>query len=507
MPQNDNWKDPNVNWEDDAPDAVQAGAAARPAAAVRSRGVGDELGRFFKAVFGNRRASVLLLTGLLAVCAICGLSAYGLRSLLGGDVTPAATAVARVTPAAGATAPPIGATGAAIGSVPVSPGGGLRANGTSVPAAIPRAVTLGNNSFVVQTLTPNSQGVVEYDKNARNTAYWFNGTLVNYVLGLHATPENKLVFDAYKAGDVIQLDTGNGLLRYRVEGTREIAAEDTSALRTQTTPQLTVLLMGDGGARRRIITARYLDEGQPNVLNPMRFPVNLGDLRVKVTGEKLLSGVSVGLPAGRSYYQVNIELTNISERAVDTGQFYTELLDGNKARFTFSRPGSSAGGAPGWATGSLNPGQVVNVVAGFEVTDNMIGPRLEWRFAANPNTPAVALVSIPFAAAVALPPTPASAASQIDVTIIKAELVPESNQIKIIGTIANRTPTLLTLRVNDITLTSGTTSASFADASPALPLVIPPEQTSAFFFTFARPAGGAPARFKILDQAFEISGL
>ena len=501
--------DSQGSWEEAEPKPQRAVVAAGPPSEARA--VANEVSRFFGALWGDTRSRGLLLVSLFALCGICALSAYLLSFFTLGDrassarLTPTAPAVAKASPGPNTGTNPIpepGNNGAPAGRAV------LTANGTPVPPATPNRITLGNLAFTVETIAPDKNGNLKYNKDAKSTAFWFNGTLVNYVVGLHASPENKAVFDGFKANDVIALDTGAGVQRYRVDKITQIKADDTSALRNQTTPQLTLLLMGDTGDTRRMVTAKYVDEGAPNVLNPARYPINMHDVRVKVTGDRLVPGNTVGLPAGKNYYQVNLELTNTSAQVIDTAQFFTELVDGNKTRFALNRAAAAANGGAGWPqTGALSPGQTSNYTAGFEVPDTMIGPRLEYRFATNTNTPLLAMVSLPYAAPQPTAAAQIAAAPSSDVTIVSANLIPESNELRIVGTVANRGPTSLNVSIKDVTLSSGGVSSALTGALPAVPWTIPPGETLAFQLSFTRPAGGQPATFKLLDQAFEIGGL
>ena len=501
--------DAQGGWEEPEPQAEPQRAVVAAGPPSEAKAVASEVGRFFGAIWGDTRARGLLLVSLFALSGICALSLYLLNFFASGDrsnnarLTPAVVANGTPNPTVGINRSPDAFNPAVPGSKTV-----LTANGTPVAPATPNRITLGNQSFVVETIAPDKNGNLKYNKDSKNTAFWFNGTLVNYVVGLNASQENKLVFDGFKPNDVLALETGVGVLRYRVDTITQVKADDTSALRNQSSPQLTLLLMGDSGDTRRMVTAKYLDEGLPNVLNPARYPINLTDLRIRVTGDRLVQGGTVNLAAGKNYYLVNVELTNTSSQAIDVGQFFTELVDGNKTRFALSRVASTSSGGVGWPqNGLINPGQTTNYTAGFEVPDTMIGPRLEYRFAANTNTSLVAMVSLPYAPPQATPTASIPAVSASDVTIVTANLIPESNELRIVGTVANRGATPLTMTLKDITLASGGVSSALTNALPAVPWTIPPGETLAFQVSFTRPAGGQPATFKVLDQAFEIGGL
>ncbi len=504
--------DSQGGWEEPEPNPQRAVVPAGPPSEVKA--VASEFSRFFGALWADTRARGLMLVSLFALCGICALGVYLISFFNSGDrantarTTPT-SAVANITPNATANAGGNGNTNPGGGTnAPSGTKAGLTANGTAIPPATPSRITFGTQSFVVETIAPDKNGNVKYNKDAKNTAFWFNGTLVNYVVGLNSSVENKQIFDAFKPNDVVSLDTGSGLQRYRVDKITQVKADDTSALRNQSTPQLTLVLMGESGDSRHLVTAKYMDEGQPNVLNPARYPINLEDLRIRVTGDLLVPGNTVGLATGKNYYLVNVELSNTSAQPIDMAQFFTELVDGNKTRFALSRAAAQSGGGRGWPQGGvLAPGQTVSYSAGFEVPDTMSGPRLEYRFAASANTPSVAMVSLPYSPPqpTAAPPGPVPLAA--DITIVTANLVPESNELRIVGSVVNRGTTQVQVSLKDVTVSSGGVSSALTNAIPAVPWTIPPGESLAFQVSFTRPAGGQPATFKVLDQAFEIGGL
>lgn len=383
----------------------------------------------------------------------------------------------------------------------------IRANETAVPPAVPIRLTIGNNTFDVLPLAIDDQKQAQYDPNNKKAAYWVPGTLVNYVIGLHASSENRSLIDSLKPEDLITLDTALGApQRYRVVQQATIRDDDTSVLQDQTHPQLTLVMLGQGGSERRIVISQYTDEGTPNQLAPSGATVNLGDVRVTTLGERLVPGGRVGLPEGSNYYQVDIAVTNLISRVLDASQFYTELIDGNGDDFALSTPGSSAAGATGWMKGALQPGQTITATAGFEVPSTLAGPNLEWRFATDRSTPYIARVAIPYRPIVAAPTSPPTKAPLADVNILNATITPEGNELRIVGTIRNLTDSFQTVSLKDVSLSTGGNLSPLNGSLPGFPWSIASGETLAFQLSFARPAGSGPAIFTLLGQGVEISG-
>lgn len=477
-----NADDIDTNWEAKRPTNTNNASLSNDGKAVA-----NELSRFLGVLWRNPRSRRFLLISLLPILALCVLACVGVVfSRLGNPFQPG---------------PGPQATVAAKPTTAVS----ILANNQPVPPATPNRLKVRNTEFSVNPLVTDAKGQWQYDKNAKGAAFWATGTLVNYVIGLHASPENKAIFDALAPNDLIELTTGTGSLRYRLNRVQSIRTDDLTLLRDQSTPQVTLMLMGDSGDQRRIAVAKYSDEGIPNALSPMRLPIHLPDARVRATSDKLVPGASVGQP-GKNIYQVNFELTNTSTRTIDTAQFVTQLVDPNGVKFQLSKTAATAGGAPGWLQGQIGPGATLNATAGFEVPDSLAGPKLEWTFAldANNGTP-VARVTIPYR-----PPAPAAAPAPTavaDVSILNASFSPEGNELRVVGTLRNTTAQPLAVTLRDITLISGNNASAIVNTLPAAPWNVQPGETLAFQLTFNRPPGGALAILTILGQSFEIGGV
>lgn len=477
-----NADDSDTTWEVKRPNSKDSTSLANDGKAVAS-----ELSRFLNVLWRNARVRRFLLLGLIPIVGLCAMACVGLAYYLGGNLfqpgpSPQATSAAKPTTAVS-----------------------ILANNQPVPPATPNRLKLRNTEFSVNPLVVDAKGQWQYDKNAKGAAFWAAGTLVNYVIGLHASPENKAIFDGLAPNDLIELTTGAGTLRYRLNRVQTIKADDLALLRDQSGPQVTLMLMGDSGDQRRIAIAKYSDEGVPNALSPMRLPIHLPEARVRTTSDKFIQGATLGQP-GKNFYQVNFELTNTSTRTLDTAQFVTQLIDPNGVKFQLSRAAATAGGAPGWLQGQIGPGATLNASAGFEVPDSLAGPKLEWTFALDGNngTP-VARVTIPFRQTT--PSAPTAPPIVADVSILNASFSPEGNELRVVGTLRNASGQPLAVTLRDITLISGNNASAIINTLPAVPWNVQPGETLAFQLTFNRPAGGALAILTILGQSFEIGGV
>lgn len=476
------------SWESDAGRPT----GGPPAAKGPLGPVGDALRGTFGSLWDDPRGRPLILVSLIAMIGVCALSCFVLSLALISNrdflFSPSA-----------ASAPE------AVATKSITETTNIVVNQTSMPIGIPNRLTIRNTAYTVAPMQQNKNNEWVYDPRAERTAFWASGTLVNYVLGLHASDENRAVFQSLSPGDLLLLDTAIGTLRYRVSHTETVKADEPLALSDQTRPQITLMLLGEGGDQRQAIVAAYTDEGTANSLTAPGVPVNLGDVRVRAFGERLVPGGTVGLPEGQNYYQVDIEVTSLVTRVLDATQFTSVLIDGAGAQYPLSAEGSQAAGGLGWAKGALSPGQTLTATAGFQVPAGMPGPRLELNFSTEPSNPYVARVSLPHTELAVAPTLPPTVAPVAEVALLNANISPEGNELRVVGTVRNLTDKFLTVSLRDFSLESGNL-VPLNSSLPALPWSITPGETLAFQLTFARPLPGQPAVFTMFGQSFEISG-
>ena len=263
--------------------------------------------------------------------------------------------------------------------------------------------------------------------------------------------------------------------------------------------------MGGSGDERTLVIAPYTDEVPANELTAKNVPVNLGDVRVKALDTRLVQGGAVGLPSGKNYYQVDLQVTSQITSLVDASQFYAELYDSQGVKYIVSPQASAAAGARGWAQGALQPGGSLTVTAGFEVPDNLQGPTLIWVFAVDKTTPILAKVALSYKAQSAQPTPTVAAARVAEVNLLNVNISPEGNELRVVGTLRNLTDKPLTVNLQNVELsTNGGALLGLNQSLPGLPWNIAPGETLAFQLNFNRPPPGSSAYFSLFGEAFEI---
>ncbi len=480
-PEPDDWQpaeDLRGQWEDEVAGRPRAGN--RLADALRT------------ALWSDPRSRPLLLVSGFALLGICALSCFILVLALFAERDPGP----RPTPVAEATTTPMPQPTAELFVV--------RVNETPLPAPLPGRLIIGNATYRVATLTIRD-AQWDYDARATQTAYWVPGTLVNIVLGLHASDENRQALATLRPGDLIVIETDLGPQRYRVIEQRTVQDTDVASLLAQDAPRLSLVLLGEGGNQRQVVIAGFADEGTPNQLSAVGTPINLGEVRVKVLGHRLLPGTAVGLSAERAYLQVDFEVTNIITRILDAAQFFSALADAGNTTYPLSTAASQAAGGRGFTQGALQPEQTMVATAGFEVPASLPGPTLEWRFAIDKETPYVARVAIPHQPLVAEPTPAPTRPALAEVTIVNAQISPEGNELRVVGSVRNLTGQFLSASLGDTSLSGpGGQLYPLNSSLPAFPWSITPGEALVFQLSFARPQAAGPFTFTLFDQSFRI---
>jgi hypothetical protein len=345
-----------------------------------------------------------------------------------------------------------------------------------------------------------------YQPGQPDSAQWVYGTLINYVVGLESTPENADLLQALSEADTIQLTISSGkMLAFKFSGRQWVARKSAPDVFQQLRPGLTLVLLGDKGDQRLVVTAGYLAGVEPTPepgaeLAKVGAPIQIGEARVKVLNGKLVKEAA-NLPAGQAYYLVDFFVEGLGPNKLDASLFQMDLIDGAGKRYALYVPASQAGtyGPPG---GQLEPGQVLTATVGYLVPQTISGPLVVWTFSPRPGLTTPARVQLSLAGPAPTPEPRLLTTVQLN-TVTYSE---EHSQIVVTGGIGNPGSAVVTINQGDISLESGGAMVPLLSAEPALPIEVKPGESRAFTLRFGRPAPGA-AVLRILNWSFELSGL
>jgi len=370
-----------------------------------------------------------------------------------------------------------------------------------VAVPLPISLTVGSESFPVVAIV-SEQEEWTYPSGYPGSAAWICGTVVNYVLGLEATPENEALLTGLRPGDEIKLHLSNGVvLFFRFVERREVAANEASVFE-QIRPRLTLILERKAGTWQ-VAAADYVAETEPvqppqsGALAQPGQPVRVGDAQVTVIRGHAERGGPDLLP-GTMHYLVEFSVENVGTVPLDTDVFNVQLEDGVGSGYLLS-PAASAIGEYGSLSGEIGPGATVQGTAGYLVPETLAGPTLVWTFSPWPGSELRASVSIPYEAE--SEPVPGD---QAEVTITDAFL--DDDVLVIEGEVRNTGVAPFTVELSDVSLTSSAGMSDLRMAAPPLPWTIQPGQTQVIELQYSKP-DASTALLALLGYSFEVRGL
>lgn len=374
-----------------------------------------------------------------------------------------------------------------------------------LPLTAPVQLQIGDTAFAVRPVEVQ-KNQWRYQRGQPDSAQWVYGTLVNYVIGLEATPQNAELFEALTEADIVQLALANGrVLQFQFSGRQWVEQEAAPDVFQQLRPGLTLALLGDKGTQRLVVTASYVASLEPT---PAAGPnlakvgtwVQVGEARVVVLGGQLVKDVA-GLADELAYYLVDFSVEALGPGTLDASMFQMDLVDSLDKRYVVSIQASQAG-AHGVAGGRLAPGQVLTATAGYLVPEAIGGPMVTWAFSPRPGASSSARFQLTLAAPA---PTP-DPRSAITIQVNTATYGQGLAEIVVAGGIGNPTDTPITVQRDEVWLESGAARVSLVAANPPFPWSIAPGESRAFTLHFARPSPGT-AILRIMHWSFELSGL
>jgi hypothetical protein len=336
------------------------------------------------------------------------------------------------------------------------------------------------------------------------SATWVFGTLVNYLIGLPNNSEYKDLLQALSEADQIALEMSDGqLVEFKFDA-QQLVSPDNEEIFAQHHPGLTLLLLGDDGAQRLVVTANYDVSGEANRTVPgnvvaINTPIEIGDVRVKVLNGRLVENAP-GIPVGSAFYLVDFTAENTGVDVLNVSDFVFELMDYARQKYKLSDTASRLGpnSPPG---GQLLPGLSATFTTGFEVPSNITGPILTWIFKPEAAFKGQASVAVPLVGPV---PTP-DPRSQARVQISQAYYTPDQSEVIVVGSVTNPTGALIPVGTADIVLsTPEGILATLNSADPVLPWRLSPGDTLDFTLSFSRLPSTA-AILKILNNSFELT--
>jgi hypothetical protein len=382
----------------------------------------------------------------------------------------------------------------------------LSALGGSIPLTqtAPSDIEIKGHQFQVIPVEVDN-GTWPYQRDAlRGKAAWVFGSLINYIIGLDATTDNTELLQSLNEADAIKMTTLSGrTITFRYSGRQWVTVDKTDVFR-QLRPGLTLVLLGEKGDQRLVVSASYISENEPTPASSASAKigtiVDVSGAQVKALNSKLVKDIP-GLPAGNAYYQVDFSVTATGSNPLDASLFQMELIDSSGQRYTLSIPASQAGsyGPPG---GQLLPNSTLTATAGFIVPDTLPGANVVWTFSPQAGAASPARFQLPVAGATLV----VDPRTLVVVQVTQARYSADGQELIVSGGVGNTAKEAVTLSLSDIMLQTGSSLIQINSTGPTLPWTLQPGQNLAFVIHFARPPAGT-ATFRLLQSSFELSGL
>jgi hypothetical protein len=370
----------------------------------------------------------------------------------------------------------------------------------SVPVSAPAVLAVGSRSWSVLTQSIPVDGTWSPTIADSGTAVWVYGTVINYVLALSDTAENRLVLEQLAPGDEMSLRMGDGTTFTFAFNSRRTVPVTGRDIFNQQLPGLTLALVGSGGQERLVVYGRYLvtESDSFEIENTVELgeTVQLDGLQFTVTGAAYVFD-RPEIPAGFAFYLVDYQLQNVAGTVFNSSLLRLTLADELGNQYALNPSASQLGNHPPLG-GSLNPNQTLMATAGYQIPAGLSSPTLRWQVTRTDNNNQ-AQVSIPFR-------DRQEQVQQATVTLTQADVSLDGTSLLLVGQLANMGNETLAVQESNISLTSEGRTYLILSTSPGFPWLVAPGQTVPFSVTFQRPTGST-AVFTVLNQPFELNGL
>ncbi|MBK7895964.1 MAG: hypothetical protein WAS33_23105 [Candidatus Promineifilaceae bacterium] len=372
----------------------------------------------------------------------------------------------------------------------------------SVTLDAPVTLSLPGQQFNVQTQIIGADGTwtPALDAQAAGTAVWVYGSIVNYVIGLPDSDANRALLEGLTPGDELLLATRGGMRLTFSFNNRSTVPVTNRDIFGQTTPGITLVMLGSEGTERLVVNGRYVVADTANTSGNV---VGLGEtaqlenVQVTVNSTTYIAD-RPEIPPGFALFVVDYQIQNVGLTALDSGNLQLSLSDTIGNQYAISPLATQLGNFPTLA-GFLNANQVMQASAGYQIPLGLESDTLSW-VVTNRNSGAQVYVTLPFTGGSAAAAGSAISLARVDVSTDLTSLI-LGGQVTNLGT----QPIVIT--ESDVSLQTDDGSIYLLlSTNPPFPWTVPPGQTLQYFLTYQRPPT-ATAVFRILNQGFQLTNL
>jgi hypothetical protein len=367
----------------------------------------------------------------------------------------------------------------------------------------PSFLGIGNQEYSVQIDVIGQDGNWAPSLADEGTTSWVYGTVINYLFGIADTQINRSVMESLQPGDEIQIATKNGSVFNYTFNSREITSRTDREVFLQSTPGLTIVLLGTDGDDRMVIRGAYASaESDPETGDSsggnveLGEPAALGQQQVTVLGATQLYD-QPNAPAGFTFFVVDHQLENNSSETVDTSRLNIVLRDDLGNQYAPSPLATQLGSyAP--LTGAVSAGDTVQASVGYALPNGLTASSVYWVMRDNLTAEEVT-ITIPYAGS-------STSDQNAAIVLSAADVSEDGTSLVLQGQLTNTGSEALIVTESDVSLVSDGTVYLLLSTNPAFPWVTPPGETLIYFVSFQRPAG-SEAVFTVLNQSYLLTGL
>lgn len=363
---------------------------------------------------------------------------------------------------------------------------------------------VGNREYGIQIDVISPDGRWTPSLADENTASWVYGTVLNYVYGLADTEVNRALMESLQPGDELRIAMKEGAVLTYAFNSREITNRTDQDVFLQSTPGVTIVLMGTDGDDRMVIRGAYVSaETVPDGVDlgggsaELGEPAALGDLQITVLGATQLYDQPQA-PAGFNFFVVDYQIQNNDNEPFVTNQLVLILRDELGNSYAASPVATQMGTYP-TLIGVVPPGETAQASVGYAIPAGLNVESVNW-VVTDTTTARELNVLIPFAGG-----DEAAAATRI--TMTAAEVSEDGTRLIIQGDIFNEGSEAVVVNEAAVKLQGiDGTNYLLLSTNPAFPWVINPGATLVYFVSFQRP-NGSDAIFTVLNQSYSLSGI
>lgn len=370
----------------------------------------------------------------------------------------------------------------------------------SVTLDSPVTLSLPGQQFNVQTQVIGADGTWTPAAGEAGTAVWVYGSIVNYLVGIPNSAENRALLEGLAPGDEMSLATRGGA-RYTFSfNSRTTVPVTNRDIFAQTTPGITLVLLGSEGTERLVVNGRYIvseaDSQAGNVVS-LGETAQLENVQITVNSTTYIAD-RPEIPSGFALFVVDFQIQNVGLTAIDSGNLQLDLVDDLGNQYVLRPQATQLGNFPG-LSGFINANQTTQASAGYQIPLGLTSDTLSW-VVTNSRSGAQVYVALPFTGG-------AGGADASSVSLGRVEISTDLTSLILGGQVTNLGTQPIVITESDVALQTDDGSIYLLlSTNPPFPWTVPPGQTLQFFLTYQRPPTDT-AVFRVVNQGFQLTSL